>query len=100
VYTPWREYRPAARWHSENADRSYYGTIRFFRSAFQIEWSTLINRPPEIIPLVYALEWVESNPSTASLEILEKEVEKVKRRILERVCARANEIARERMKTP
>ena len=74
-------------------------TIKMCES-FSIEWSTLMNRPPEIIPLVYALEWVESNPSTASLEIPEKDVEKVKRRILERVCSRANEIARERMKTP
>ena len=59
-------------------------------------WSSLTGKPPLIIPLVKALEWVGDNGDIRTLSVYG--AEHVARAVLEFACARANKIARERMK--
>jgi Fe-S-cluster containining protein len=71
-------------------------TIKLCES-FSLVWSTLTGKPPIIIPLVYALEWVRNNPEIKTLCIPKSEVSVTIRSILENACSRANKIAQKRM---
>jgi Fe-S-cluster containining protein len=59
-------------------------------------WSSLAGRPPVIIPLVNALEWVRDNREIRTLSVFG--AEHVARAVLESACARANKAAQEKMR--
>jgi len=59
-------------------------------------WASLTGKPPVIIPLVKALEWVTENPENRELSIYG--TEQFTRAVLEFACDKANKVAQERMK--
>jgi Fe-S-cluster containining protein len=59
-------------------------------------WSTLAKKPPVIVPLIKALEWVRDNPDIRTLSVCGEE--HVVRAVLEHACKNANKVMRERMK--
>ena len=58
-------------------------------------WASLAGKPPVIIPLVKAVEWVRGNGDIRTLSVFG--AEHVARAVLESACARANRIALEKM---
>ena len=58
-------------------------------------WASLTDKPPVIIPLVKALEWVRGNGDIRTLSVFG--ADHVARAVLESACARANRIALEKM---
>ena len=70
-------------------------TIKLCES-LSIAWSSLTGKPPIIIPLVKALEWVRNNGDIRTLSVYG--AEHVVKAVLEFACAKANKIAQERMK--
>lgn len=59
-------------------------------------WSSLTGKPPIIIPLVKALEWVRNNEDIRTLSVYG--AEHVVKGVLEFACAKANTVAQERIK--
>jgi hypothetical protein len=59
-------------------------------------WSSLTGKPPVIIPLIKALEWVQSNGDIRTLSVYG--AEHVVKAVLELACTKANKIAQERTK--
>jgi Fe-S-cluster containining protein len=59
-------------------------------------WSSLAGKPPIIIPLVKALEWVRDNGEIRTLSVFG--ADHVARAVLELACARANKAAQEKMR--
>jgi Fe-S-cluster containining protein len=59
-------------------------------------WSTLTGRPPVIIPLVKALEWVQSSGDIRTLSVYG--AEHVAKAVLEFACEKANKTVRDRIK--
>jgi Uncharacterised protein family (UPF0153). len=59
-------------------------------------WSSLTGKPPVIIPLVKALEWVRSNNEIRTLGVYG--AEHVARAVLEFACEKANKIGQDKMK--
>jgi Fe-S-cluster containining protein len=62
---------------------------------FAFAWSALSGKPPIVIPLVNALEWVSDNGGVRTLCV--EGAEHVAQAILESACAKANKAMNERM---
>jgi hypothetical protein len=62
-----------------------------------LAWSALSGRPPLVIPLVNALEWVRDNGDIRTLCV--EGAEHVAQAVLEAACAKANKVMQERMGT-
>jgi len=69
-------------------------TIKLCES-LSFAWSSLVNRPPLIIPLIKSLEWVRDNEYIRELSIYG--AEQFARTVLGYACEKANRIAREKM---
>ncbi|HEX7510948.1 MAG TPA: YkgJ family cysteine cluster protein [Chitinivibrionales bacterium] len=77
----------------DNSIRKLPITLKLCESLSQA-WSTLTGKPPVIVPLIKALDWVQNNPGIRELSIYGSE--HFIKSVLEFACAKANTVARDR----